>query len=114
MLLRANALAKGVSGIRPVLVERLLEMLNAGVTPVVPARGSCGSSGDLAPLAHLGLVLFRDPNGESCGSAIYEGEVLPSGEPVRVHHVRHDGDERSFWNVNTPADLARASERTGA
>ena len=41
-------------------------------------------------------------------------EELPSGEPVRVHHVRHDGDERSFWNVNTPADLARASERTGA
>ena len=49
MLLRANALAKGVSGCRPVLVETLLQMLNADITPMVPSQGSCGSSGDLAP-----------------------------------------------------------------
>lgn len=83
MLLRANALAKGVSGVRPVLVQRLAEMLNAGVTPVVPSRGSCGSSGDLAPLAHLGLVLFRDPNGDPSGTALYEGEALPAGEAMK-------------------------------
>ena len=53
MLLRANALAKGVSGCRPLLVETILSMLNGGVTPVLPQQGSCGSSGDLAPLAHL-------------------------------------------------------------
>ena len=64
MLLRANALAKGASGCRPLLVETLLAMLNAGVTPVVPSQGSCGSSGDLAPLAHLGLVLMDGPHGE--------------------------------------------------
>jgi histidine ammonia-lyase len=61
MLLRANALAKGASGCRPVLVERLLEMLEKNVIPRVPSRGSCGSSGDLAPLAHLAMVLFATP-----------------------------------------------------
>ena len=65
MLLRANTLSKGVSGCRPSLVECLLKMLNAGLTPVIPMRGSCGSSGDLAPLAHLGLVLIGDPMGEA-------------------------------------------------
>ena len=76
MLLRANALAKGASGCRPVLVERLNEMLNADVTPVVPQRGSCGSSGDLAPLAHLGLVVFRGADGTTAGRANYRGEQI--------------------------------------
>jgi histidine ammonia-lyase len=58
MLLRANALAKGYSGIRIEVVERLLEMLNERVHPVVPEKGSVGSSGDLAPLAHMTLVLI--------------------------------------------------------
>ena len=62
MLLRANA-AKGVSGCRPVLVETLLQMLNADITPMVLSQGSCGSSGDLAPLAHLGLVLADGDHG---------------------------------------------------
>lgn len=61
VLLRANALAKGASGCRPELVERLLALLNAGCDPVVPSQGSCGSSGDLAPLAHLGLLLCHLP-----------------------------------------------------
>ena len=55
LLLRANTLAQGHSGVRPKLIDRLLEMLNAGILPVVPSRGSVGASGDLAPLAHLAL-----------------------------------------------------------
>ena len=69
MLLRANSLAKGHSGVRPDIIDTLCEMLNRGVHPVVPSQGSVGASGDLAPLAHLGLVLigegeayFADPN----------------------------------------------------
>src|SRR5712671_2044484 len=58
MLLRANALAKGLSGIRPVVVETLCAMLNSGVHPVIPAQGSVGASGDLAPLAHLAHVVI--------------------------------------------------------
>ena len=58
MLLRANALCVGVSGVRPVLVEMLVDMLNAGVTPIIPQKGSLGASGDLAPLSHMGLVLL--------------------------------------------------------
>ena len=57
MLLRANTLAKGFSGIRLKVIETLLEMLNKGVTPWIPEQGSVGASGDLAPLSHLALVL---------------------------------------------------------
>ncbi len=53
MLLRANALAKGLSGVRPLVVETLCAMLNAKVHPIIPSQGSVGASGDLAPLAHL-------------------------------------------------------------
>ena len=60
MLLRANALAKGHSGVRPAVIDALCEMLNRGVHPVVPSQGSVGASGDLAPLAHLALVLIRE------------------------------------------------------
>ncbi|HEX6139779.1 MAG TPA: histidine ammonia-lyase [Candidatus Limnocylindria bacterium] len=60
MLLRANALAIGLSGVRPALVELLLGMLNADVHPVIPSRGSVGASGDLAPLAHLALVMIGE------------------------------------------------------
>ena len=66
MLLRANALAKGCSGARIETVELLLGCLNAGVLPHVPARGSVGASGDLAPLAHLALPLVGE------GDAAYE------------------------------------------
>ncbi|HEY3119030.1 MAG TPA: histidine ammonia-lyase [Vicinamibacteria bacterium] len=60
MLLRANVLAKGLSGIRPETLELLIAMLNAGVHPAVPAQGSVGASGDLAPLAHLALALVGE------------------------------------------------------
>jgi histidine ammonia-lyase len=78
ILLRANALAQGASGCRVELVEALLAMLAAGVVPVVPRQGSCGSSGDLAPLSHLGLVVF----GEG-GEAEHGGLRLPGPEAMR-------------------------------
>lgn len=78
MLLRANALCVGLSGVRPVLVELLLEMLNRGVTPVVPQKGSLGASGDLAPLSHIGLVLLGK------GEAFYENQRLPGAEAMRL------------------------------
>lgn len=77
MLLRANTLAKGHSGIRLETLETLIEMLNRGVHPVVPSQGSVGASGDLAPLAHMGLVLIGE------GEAWYRGERLPGGEALR-------------------------------
>ena len=76
LLLRANTLAMGHSGVRRGLIELLLEMLNRGVHPVVPSRGSLGASGDLAPLAHLGLVLVAE------GEAEVAGEVLPGKEAL--------------------------------
>ena len=77
MLLRANALAKGYSGAHVATVELLVECLNRGVLPLVPARGSVGASGDLAPLAHLALPLVGE------GEAIVDGERLPGDEALR-------------------------------
>ncbi|HVP59172.1 MAG TPA: histidine ammonia-lyase [Myxococcaceae bacterium] len=71
LLLRCNVLAKGHSGIRPSTLQLALDMLNRGVIPVVPERGSVGASGDLAPLAHLALVLIGE------GEAFVGGERLP-------------------------------------
>lgn len=58
MLIRVNSLAKGFSGVRPVVLQTLIEMLNAGVTPHVPRKGSLGASGDLAPLSHMACVMI--------------------------------------------------------
>ena len=77
LLLRANVLAKGFSGCRPALVELLIALLNAGVHPVIPEKGSVGASGDLAPLAHLALVVIGE------GEAFYHGERLPGAEALR-------------------------------
>ena len=63
MLLRARTLAIGYSGARPVVAETIVELLNAGITPVVPEHGSLGASGDLAPLAHCALALHRGGRG---------------------------------------------------
>jgi histidine ammonia-lyase len=70
MIVRANVLAKGCSGIRPVVAERLCDLLNRGITPVVPSQGSVGASGDLAPLAHMALVLIGE------GEAEFQGEIF--------------------------------------
>ena len=78
MLLRANALATGASGVRRETVELLLAMLNAGVHPVVPSRGSLGASGDLAPLAHLALPLVGE------GVAEHDGRRMDGGEALRL------------------------------
>ena len=76
MLLRANVLATGHAGCRPVVVDRILELLEGGVHPVVPSQGSVGASGDLAPLAHLALVLVGE------GEAIVGGRRMPGGEAL--------------------------------
>jgi histidine ammonia-lyase len=77
LLLRCNVLAKGYSGIRPVTLQLALDLLARDVVPVVPARGSVGASGDLAPLAHLALVLIGE------GEAFFQGERLPGREALR-------------------------------
>jgi histidine ammonia-lyase len=79
MLLRANVLAKGFSGIRPKVVQLLVEMLNKKVHPIIPSKGSVGASGDLAPLAHLALVLIGEGNAIS-GSQILPGRMALSGK----------------------------------
>jgi histidine ammonia-lyase len=77
LLLRANVLAKGLSGVRPLVVNTLVAMLNAGVHPVIPARGSVGASGDLAPLAHLALTLIGE------GEVFYSGERMPASAALQ-------------------------------
>src|SRR5512138_2260467 len=78
LLLRAQVLALGHSGVRAEVCELLLAMLAKGVTPVVPAKGSVGASGDLAPLAHLALVVMGE------GEAYLDGKILPGGEALRA------------------------------
>jgi histidine ammonia-lyase len=77
LLLRANVLALGFSGIRPEVIELLCEMLNQRVHPVVPEKGSVGASGDLAPLAHLALSLIGE------GEAFFDGKRMGSGEALK-------------------------------
>ncbi len=77
LLLRCNVLAKGYSGVRATTLQLGLEMLNRGVTPVVPDRGSVGASGDLAPLAHLALVLIGE------GEAFFAGQRMSGSEALK-------------------------------
>jgi histidine ammonia-lyase len=84
MLIRANVLAKGFSGIRPLVAERLCDLLNRGVTPIVPSQGSVGASGDLAPLAHMALVLIGEGEAEFAeGEADLPGAILPGAEALQ-------------------------------
>ena len=78
MLLRANVLALGYSGCRVELVETLLQMLEAGVHPIIPEKGSVGASGDLAPLAHLALAVIGE------GQCLYRGQLLDGAEALRA------------------------------
>ncbi len=78
MVLRANALARGFSGIRLETLELLLALINEHVTPVVPSQGSVGASGDLAPLSHLALVLVGE------GKAYYEGQRYAGAEALKL------------------------------
>ncbi len=95
MLLRANSLSKGHSGVRAIVIDTLCEMLNRGVTPVVPSQGSVGASGDLAPLAHLALALigegecfddkgFRIPSAEALKRAQIKPLILESKETISL------------------------------
>jgi len=82
MVARANALALGHSGVRPAVVHLLVDMLNAGVTPRIPAQGSLGASGDLAPLAHLALVLIGE------GQARVDGLLMDGGAALAAAGLR--------------------------
>src|SRR2546421_5402877 len=77
LLLRANVLARGYSGARPIVIDTLVAMLERGVCPVIPEKGSVGASGDLAPLAHLALTAIGE------GQAFYRGEKMPGAEALR-------------------------------
>ncbi|MDQ1147426.1 histidine ammonia-lyase [Bacillus sp. SORGH_AS 510] len=83
VLLRANALLKGFSGVRPIIIEKLLELVNLEIIPVIPQQGSLGASGDLAPLSHLALVLigegevFYKGNRMEAMSALQQEGILP-------------------------------------
>src|SRR5579872_4873711 len=83
MLLRANSLAKGCSGVRAIVIDTLCEMLNRGVTPLVPSQGSVGASGDLAPLAHLALAAIGE------GECVEEnGALIPAAEALRRAQIK--------------------------
>jgi len=77
LLLRANVLVSGFSGARPVVIETLIAMLEKGVTPVIPEKGSVGASGDLAPLAHLALAAIGE------GEVFYKGDRMPAAEGLQ-------------------------------
>ena len=81
MLLRANALSKGFSGIRLSTLNTLVEMLNKGVHPIIPEKGSLGASGDLAPLSHMVLVMIGE------GEAIYQGKRMSGKEAMEKAEI---------------------------
>ncbi|MCM3726279.1 histidine ammonia-lyase [Neobacillus cucumis] len=82
VLLRANALLKGYSGIRPVIIEKLLALVNLDIIPVIPQQGSLGASGDLAPLSHLALVLIGE------GEVFYKGKRMDSLAALQQEGIR--------------------------
>ena len=83
MLLRANSLSKGHSGVRGAVIDTICEMLNRGVTPMVPSQGSVGASGDLAPLAHLALALIGE------GECLDEkGTRIPAADAMRRAQIK--------------------------
>ena len=97
LLLRANTLALGHSGCRPLIVDRLLEFLALGIHPVVPEQGSVGASGDLAPLAHLALPLIGR------GQVEFGGQVVPATDRAsrRPASSRSSSRRRKVWRCST-------------
>ncbi len=91
MLLRANVLLLGTSGARPEVPELLVAMLNSGVHPVIPEKGSVGASGDLAPLAHLALVLVGEGEAELGGERLGGGEALSRVGLAPIHLAPKEG-----------------------
>ncbi len=90
MLIMTASLCRGYSGVRPIVVETLMNVLNAGITPVVPSRGSVGASGDLAPLSHIALVLIGE------GEASHKGEKFSGGaalQQVGIEPIILDANE---------------------
>src|SRR5262245_7223369 len=82
MLIRANTLARGFSGIRLETLELLIEFINRGIHPLIPEKGSLGASGDLAPLAHMALPLIGE------GEAEFEGEILSASEVLEKNGLK--------------------------
>ncbi len=82
MLLRANSLAKGFSGVRPVIIDTICGMLNRGVYPIIPSQGSVGASGDLAPLAHLALGMIGE------GEATFEGKRMAAADAMKRADIK--------------------------
>ena len=104
LLVRANSLALGASGVRPVIIDTLVRMLNRGVTPVVPGKGSLGASGDLAPLAHMAAVATRSPGPERgvgeggdptafSGEAWFEGRRMDGASAMAAAGISRPGLE---------------------
>jgi histidine ammonia-lyase len=91
LLLRANVLATGHACCRPVVIERLLDLLEARIHPVVPSQGSVGASGDLAPLAHLALVLVGEGEAMVCGERIPGAEALAAAGIQRLQLEAKEG-----------------------
>ncbi|WAA10009.1 histidine ammonia-lyase [Fervidibacillus albus] len=80
-LLRANALLKGYSGVRPLIIERLFQFINLGIVPVIPRQGSLGASGDLAPLSHLALTIIGE------GEVFYKGKRMATSEAYYMEGI---------------------------
>jgi histidine ammonia-lyase len=105
MYLISNYLSKGHSGVRPIIIETIVAMLNEEVTPVVPQKGSVGSSGDLAPSAHLSLVLLGR------GEAYYKGQRMPGAKAMKaagIPTLRLEAKEGLALTNNTSAQTSVA------
>lgn len=104
LLIRANSLAHGYSGIRPQIIDSLIQMLNRGVVPEIPSQGSLGSSGDLAALAHLGLVVSTaaDDKPDAVPPVHYQGQRMPAAEGLRQAKIQrtHLGPKEGLALIN--------------